>query len=127
MYPVPCQELQQLSANYRSLPAIRRGPGEITVSGSGVRDGAAGAGAGAGAGERRDAGFGAGALEEPAAVPAGAAEAANATAVPEVPALASVLHHRLGVSKDKVKHLLLKWPVLLEVSLRRRGFRPGTG
>lgn len=44
-----------------------------------------------------------------------AARAAGIVLIPETPALASVLYAQLGVPKERVKRLLLKWPRLLEV------------
>ena len=44
-----------------------------------------------------------------------AAAAAGQVLISEVPGIASVLHLKLGVSKERAKRLVLKWPRLLEV------------
>ena len=53
------------------------------------------------------------------AVRAASAKAASAAAgkvlIAEIPAIVSVLHVQLGVSKERVKRLVLRWPRLLEV------------
>eukprot|EP00903_Cladosiphon_okamuranus_P022210 g20425.t1 len=145
------EELQQLSDKYRSLPATRRGPDEITVASpelapAATRTAEAAAAAataaaaaattatatasgdvaivsadGSATGGAGDAGDERGREEErEVTVRAAADQAATAVAgrllVPEIPALASMLHQQMGVPKERVKRLLLKWPRLLEVS-----------
>lgn len=141
------QELQQLSDKYRSLPATRRGPEEITVAGPELAaaatraaeaaaaavtaaasatasgdvtavptEGSATGGVVGDVGDEDRRGRGG---EREAAVKAAAEQAAAAAAgrllVAEIPALASMLHQQMGVPKERVKRLLLKWPRLLEV------------
>lgn len=54
------------------------------------------------------------------------AAAAGRLLVPEIPALASMLHQQLNVPKERVKRLLLKWPRLLEVSLALESIKTGS-
>ncbi|CAM9955428.1 unnamed protein product, partial [Ectocarpus fasciculatus] len=130
------EELRQLSAKYQSLPPGRRGPDEITVAGPELAAAAAKAAEEAAAavivasagppslasgrgGEQRSAhGVGAagGGTTVRDAADRAAARAAGIVLIPETPALASVLYAQLGVPKERVKRLLLKWPRLLEVS-----------
>lgn len=70
---------------------------------------------GGGGGEGRDA-VAAAAESVKVAANKAAAAAAGRVLIEEAPAVASVLHVQLGVPKEKVKRLLLKWPRLLEVS-----------
>ncbi|CAN0274630.1 unnamed protein product, partial [Hapterophycus canaliculatus] len=51
-----------------------------------------------------------------AAAEKAAVTAAGRVLISEIPAIASMLHVQLGVPKERVKSLLLKWPRLLEVS-----------
>ncbi|CAM9620432.1 unnamed protein product [Ectocarpus sp. 4 AP-2014] len=121
------EELRQLSAKYQSLPPGRRGPDEITVAGPELAAAAAKAADEAAAavvvssagspspGGEHAGGFGAVGTVRDAADQA-AARAAGIVLIPETVALASVLYAQLGVPKERVKRLLLKWPRLLEVS-----------
>ncbi|CBJ33384.1 conserved unknown protein [Ectocarpus siliculosus] len=121
------EELRQLSAKYQSLPPGRRGPDEITVAGPELAAAAAKAADDAAAavvvasagppspGGQHAGGVGAVGTVRDAADQA-AARAAGIVLIPETPALASVLYAQLGVPKERVKRLLLKWPRLLEVS-----------
>ncbi|CAM9518080.1 unnamed protein product [Ectocarpus sp. 12 AP-2014] len=121
------EELRQLSAKYQSLPPGRRGPDEITVAGPELAAAAAKAADEAAAavvvasagppspGGEHAVGVGAVGTVRDAADQA-AARAAGIVLIPETPALASVLYAQLGVPKERVKRLLLKWPRLLEVS-----------
>ncbi|CAN0295606.1 unnamed protein product, partial [Ectocarpus sp. 13 AM-2016] len=120
------EELRQLSAKYQSLPPGRRGPDEITVAGpelaaaaAKAADEAAAAVVVASAGSPTPGGEHAGGVGAVGAVrdaaDQAAARAAGIVLIPETPALASVLYAQLGVPKERVKRLLLKWPRLLEV------------
>ncbi|CAB1114576.1 unnamed protein product [Ectocarpus sp. CCAP 1310/34] len=126
------EELRQLSAKYQSLPPGRRGPDEITVAGPELAAAAAkaadeaaaavvvasSAGAPSPGGEHAGGAGAVGAVRE--AADQAAARAAGIVLIPETPALASVLYAQLGVPKERVKMLLLKWPRLLEAEFRDR-------
>ena len=58
---------------------------------------------------------GAGAWAVRAAADKAASAAAGKVLIDKISAIASVLHVQLGVSKERVKRLVLRWPRLLEV------------